>query len=228
MSVPESLFEKYRPRKFSEVVGQDRAIQALDVIRKRTGGLGGNAYFIAGKPGTGKTTIARLIAQEVAGHSIGIHEMDAGKADVAFMDWAQKCYRFRPIGANGWAFVLNEVHGMNKTQIRRLLDVIEPAGGLPSYVAWVFTTTVAGRSSLFGREDDLVAQTDASAFASRCKVLPMIAGDLELPYALRAQEIALAENLDGQPLQAYIQLARKHDCNLRFMLNDIEIGAMLT
>jgi len=60
-----NLPEKYRPRDWSEVVGQDKVV--VDLLRLRdTTGLGGNAFWIAGKSGTGKTTIAKLIAAEVA------------------------------------------------------------------------------------------------------------------------------------------------------------------
>ena len=59
-----ALYEQYRPRTFDEVVGQDKAIGKVEALRKR--GLAGRAYWISGQSGTGKTTIARLIAAEVA------------------------------------------------------------------------------------------------------------------------------------------------------------------
>lgn len=60
------LAEQYRPRQWAEVIGQDKAIKQLATIRKRRGSLGGQAYFLSGSSGTGKTTIGRLIAAEVA------------------------------------------------------------------------------------------------------------------------------------------------------------------
>ena len=69
------LHEQYRPSAWSDVVGQDKVIARIEAIRKR--GLAGRAYWISGQSGTGKTTIARLIAAEVA-DEMNIEEMDAG------------------------------------------------------------------------------------------------------------------------------------------------------
>ena len=69
-----NLYEKYRPATWSEVVGQDKVIETIIQLRKR--GLGGRAYFISGQSGTGKTTIARLIAAEIADEWY-IEELDA-------------------------------------------------------------------------------------------------------------------------------------------------------
>jgi len=58
------LHEQHRPRNWSDVVGQDKVVARIEGLRKR--GLAGRAYWISGQSGTGKTTIARLIATEVA------------------------------------------------------------------------------------------------------------------------------------------------------------------
>jgi len=68
------LFEQYRPRTFADVVGQDKALQRIEVMRRR--GLSGRAFWVSGKSGTGKTTIARLIASELA-DEINTTEIDA-------------------------------------------------------------------------------------------------------------------------------------------------------
>ena len=56
-----SLYRKYRPEKFSEVVGQDHVTQTL--AREILDGSVAHAYLFAGPRGTGKTTSARLLAK---------------------------------------------------------------------------------------------------------------------------------------------------------------------
>jgi len=59
------LYEQYRPRSWSDVIGQDKVVGKLQALAKRDG-WAGRAYWLTGQSGTGKTTIARLIAAEVA------------------------------------------------------------------------------------------------------------------------------------------------------------------
>ena len=56
-----SLYETSRPATFDAVVGQERAVK----VRSRLS-LGGRAFWITGSSGTGKTTLARIIAGQVA------------------------------------------------------------------------------------------------------------------------------------------------------------------
>ena len=68
--------ERYRPTTWAEVVGQEKTVKAVRQLAQR-GALAGRAFFLSGQSGTGKTTIARLIAGEVAG-PWDVEEMDAG------------------------------------------------------------------------------------------------------------------------------------------------------
>jgi DNA polymerase III gamma/tau subunit len=57
-----SLYEQYRPSCWEEMAGQDKLVRGLSVLRRR--GLVGRVFWLAGDSGTGKTTVARLIAAE--------------------------------------------------------------------------------------------------------------------------------------------------------------------
>lgn len=59
------LTEQYHPKTWADVVGQDKVVQRIRALAKR--GLTGRAYWLSGQSGTGKTTIAQLIAAEIAG-----------------------------------------------------------------------------------------------------------------------------------------------------------------
>src|SRR5947209_3354336 len=76
------ITEQYRPQTWSEVVGQDKIVERVRKLAKR--GLAGRAYWISGQSGTGKTTIARLIASEVA-DGFCIQEVDAAALTVAHL-----------------------------------------------------------------------------------------------------------------------------------------------
>ncbi len=58
------LTEQYRPKQWSEVVGQNKVIRRIQQLARR--GLGGRAYWLSGGSGQGKSTIGRLIASEIA------------------------------------------------------------------------------------------------------------------------------------------------------------------
>lgn len=208
-----NLHEQYRPRQWSDLVGQDKAVATINGLRKR--GLGGRAFFISGVSGSGKTTIARLIAADVA-DDWGITELDGGQVNTELLDQLQQDCQRRPLG-KGVCVIINEAHGLRSAAIRRLLVVVE---SLPQWVTIVLTTTSDQQEKLFDDCDD------AHPLLSRCTVLALSRRDLAKPFAERARMIAQAEGLDGQPMERYIKLMQSCRNNLRAALQAIEAGEM--
>ena len=211
-----TLFEKYRPTTFEQVLGQDKAIKKVKLLLDR--GWGGRAWWISGASGTGKTTIARIIAHYGA-DDFYVTEYDSADAMTASeVDRLEQDMCYLAPGKGGRAYIINEAHGLRKAIIRRLLGILER---IPDHVCIIFTTTKQGESSLFDE------QIDANPLLSRCAKIELTNQGLAKVFAEHCRQIAEAENLNGKSIQSYVKLAQNCKNNCRQMFMAIESGDML-
>lgn len=155
----ESLYTKYRPQTFADVVGQEHVVSTLEraVLENRVS----HAYLFCGPRGTGKTTMARLLAKALlcecgpgqlpdgtceecrliaAGNHPDVYELDA--ASRTGVDNVREeiisNVEYAPVRGRYKAYIIDEVHMLTPAAFNALLKTLEEP---PAHVVFMLCTT---------------------------------------------------------------------------------------
>jgi DNA polymerase-3 subunit gamma/tau len=132
-----ALYRKYRPQEFSDVIGQDHIVAALQGSIKQD--AISHAYLFAGSRGTGKTSIARIFAREIGTSANDLYEIDAasnrGIDDVREI---RESVVTLPFESKYKVYIVDEVHMLTKEAFNALLKTLEEP---PPYVVFILATT---------------------------------------------------------------------------------------
>ncbi len=154
-----SLYRKYRPQTFSEVIGQEAATGLLRSSFQ--GGRLGHAYLFSGPRGCGKTTAARLLAKivncenptpegepccqcrsciaVVGGNHMDVMEIDgASNRGIDQIRELKSHVGLAPFMGRSKVYILDEVHMLTMEAFNALLKTLEEP---PSSVLFIFATT---------------------------------------------------------------------------------------
>ena len=121
-AAPRPLADRLRPEKLDEVVGQDQLLGPDGALTRMLGTRSLGSLVFWGPPGTGKTTVARLLAQATDLHFEQISAIFTGVADLKKV--FEEARRRRELGQGTLLFV-DEIHRFNRAQQDSFLPVME-------------------------------------------------------------------------------------------------------
>ena len=154
------LARKYRPQKFSEVIGQEHVTRTLKNAIEQ--GRTAHGYIFSGHRGIGKTTIARILAMALncrssdkpvtepcgvcescteirAGNSVDVIEIDAAtNRGIDEIRELREATRYRPARDRFKIYILDEAHQITDAAFNALLKTLEEP---PSHVVFMLATT---------------------------------------------------------------------------------------
>ena len=200
------LAEKMRPKSLDEVIGQEHLTGTNGTIRKMLENDTLNSLIFWGPPGTGKTTLAEIIAEQSGRKFFKLNAISSGVKDVR--EIIEETKKQNLFSGKSPILFIDEIHRFNKTQQDSLLHAVEKG--------WVV---------LIGATTENPSFEVVAALLSRCQVYTLKSLSYEkleelLKSALNQYNSEFQSNFKIKESEAFIQYSGG---DARKLINGLEI-----
>ncbi len=195
------LAARYRPQRAADLIGQEKIWSEGSPLWKLVHADRFHSLLFWGPPGTGKTSLARLIGTILNRHVVELSSVDAGVKDIR--EVIQDSQSRMRLGDKASILFLDEIHRLNKSQQDSLLPSVE-----------------SGHIKLIGATSENPSFSVNNALLSRCLTLGFAKVEIE---ALSRRLLVIAKE-EGSPIEPDLSLAiaGAADGDVRAALNLLE------
>jgi putative ATPase len=224
-ATPKPLAERLRPHSLEEFYGQEQVLKALKPFLNKPENLPN--IILWGPPGSGKTTLARVLAERSKAHFINLNAVETGAKEIR--ELGEQAHARKIQGHGQTIIFIDEIHRLNRAQ----QDVLLPF-------------TEAGDFTLVGATTENPSYELNSALLSRARVIVfhrLTPEALEAIYARGCEELNLNQNEfltpeakqglfdfadgDGRKLLGALEMLQVHRQNLDHALTREELAQIL-
>jgi putative ATPase len=208
------LAARVRPRSFAEFVGQEHLVGEGRVLRKSIEADQIPSMILWGPPGSGKTTLAYVVANVTKSHFSPLSAVSAGVADLRRI--VNEAKRRRKLSGQRTILFIDEIHRFNKSQQDAILPYVE--NGIVTFI---------------GATTENPSFEVISALLSRCRVFtlnPLTDEQVRLivERAIKDEERGLGKFKVELPEDALVHLVVMSNGDARVALNALEMATRAT